>query len=143
MLNEPILLLINCHVIVRNRLSLSMGSQGVAAGAKTTVVSGQGQGTPWTSHQLIAGPHWWAMWGSVSRARTLRHAAQPCPELGFEPATLRSLVDLLYSLSYSRPTKCKLLFAKFVHKFLKFTKLYVTIYIQMQAMLRSAWAPSS
>ena len=41
------------------------------------------------------------MWGSVSR--TLQHAAQPCPELGFEPATFRSLVDLLYPLSYSRP----------------------------------------
>ena len=48
------------------------------------------------------GPHWWAMWGSVSRSRTLRHAAQPCPEPGFEPATFRSLVDLLYPLSYSQ-----------------------------------------
>ena len=34
------------------------------------------------------------MWGSVSRSRTLRHAAQPCPEPGFEPATFRSLVNL-------------------------------------------------
>ena len=38
-----------CHVIVHDMypLSLSKGLQGVAAG---------GQGTPWTSHQLIAGP---------------------------------------------------------------------------------------
>ena len=45
------------------------------------------------------------MWGSVSHSRTLRHAAQPCLEPGFEPATFRSLVNLLYPLSYSRPYK--------------------------------------
>ena len=44
----------SCHVIVRNRLSLSMGSRGVAAGANPSLVSGQGQGTPCC--QLIAGP---------------------------------------------------------------------------------------
>ena len=33
-----------------------MGSRGVAAGAKPSLVSGRGQGTPWTSRQLIAGP---------------------------------------------------------------------------------------
>ena len=44
------------HVIVRNRLSLSMGSRGVAAGANPSLVSGRGQGTPWISRQLIAGP---------------------------------------------------------------------------------------
>ena len=33
-----------------------MGSWGVAAGANPSLVSGRGQGTPWTSHQLIAGP---------------------------------------------------------------------------------------
>ena len=37
-----------CHVIVRNRSSLSMGSRGVAAGANPSLVSGRGQGTPWT-----------------------------------------------------------------------------------------------
>ena len=47
----------SCRVIVRNRLSLSMGSRGVAAGANPSLVSGRGQGAPWTSHQLIAGPH--------------------------------------------------------------------------------------
>ena len=35
----------------------------------------------------------------------LRHAAQPCPEPGFELATFQSLVDLLYPLSYSRPSE--------------------------------------
>ena len=49
------------------------------------------------------GPHWWAMWDSVSHSKTLRHVAQPCPEQGFKPATFRSLVNLLYPLSYSRP----------------------------------------
>ena len=44
----------SCHAIVRNRLSLSMGSRGVAAGANPSFVSGRGQGTPWTSRQ---GPH--------------------------------------------------------------------------------------
>ena len=46
----------SCHVIVRNRLSLSMGLRSVAAGASPSFISGRGQGTPWTSRQLIAGP---------------------------------------------------------------------------------------
>ena len=92
------IIIMSCHVIIRNRLSLSKGSRGVAAGANPSLVSGRGQGAPWTSRQLIAGPHWWAMWGSVSCSRT--HAAQPCLEPGFEPATFRSLVYLLYLLSY-------------------------------------------
>ena len=46
---------VSCHVIIRNRLSLSMGSRGVAAGANPSLVSGRGQGAPWTSRQLIAG----------------------------------------------------------------------------------------
>ena len=46
----------SCHVIVHDRLSLSMGSRGVAAGANPSLVSGRGQGTTWTSRQLIAGP---------------------------------------------------------------------------------------
>ena len=57
-------------------------------------------------------PHWRAMWGSVSHLRTLRHAAQPCPELGFEPVTFQSLVDLLYPLSYSRPLTITVIFKK-------------------------------
>ena len=32
-----------------------MGSRDVAAGANPSFVSGRGQGTPWTSHQLITG----------------------------------------------------------------------------------------
>ena len=51
---------LSCNVILMSfschRLSLSMGLQGVAAGANPSLVSGRGQGTPWTSHQLIAGP---------------------------------------------------------------------------------------
>ena len=43
------------------------------------VVSGRRQGTPWTSCQHITGPSG-AIWGSVSRSRTLRHAAQISPE---------------------------------------------------------------
>ena len=71
---------------------------------------------PWTSRQLIAGPSLMteaamqgasctsgAIRGSVSCSRTLRHAAQLSLELGFGPATLQSLVDLLYLLSCSRP----------------------------------------
>ena len=47
---------LSCHVIVWNRLCLSMGSWGVAAGVNPSLVSGRGQDTPWTSCQLIAGP---------------------------------------------------------------------------------------
>ena len=49
--------IMSCYVIVRNRLSLSMGSQNVAAGVNPSLVSGRGQGTPQTSLQFIAGPH--------------------------------------------------------------------------------------
>ena len=78
-------------------------------------VSGRGQGTPWTSCQLITDITEAAMqgvnltsgaiWGSVSCSRTFRQAAQLSPELGFEPATFQLLANLLYpeQLSYSRP----------------------------------------
>ena len=46
----------SCHVIIRNRLSFSMGSRDVVAGANPSLVSGRGQGAPWTSHQFITGP---------------------------------------------------------------------------------------
>ena len=64
----------------------------------------RGQGTPWTSRQLIAGPSLMAdctsgaIWGSVSCSRTLLHAAKLSLELGFEPATFQSLANLLYPL---------------------------------------------
>ena len=51
-----VLYLMSCHVIIRNRLSLSMGSWDVAAGANPSLVSGRGQGIPWTSRQFITGP---------------------------------------------------------------------------------------
>ena len=66
---------------------------------------GKGRVLPGQVASSSQGPHWWAMWGSVSCSKTLRHAAQPCPEPGFELATFRSLVDLLYPLSYSRPVQ--------------------------------------
>ena len=61
---------------------------------------GKGRVLPGQVASSSQGPHWWAMWGSVSCSKTLRHAAQPCPEPGFELATFRSLVDLLLT---SRP----------------------------------------
>ena len=45
----------SCHVIVRNCLSLSMGSRDVAAVANPSLVSGRGQGTPWTSRHMLLG----------------------------------------------------------------------------------------
>ena len=41
----------SCHDNVNKHLS-----RGVAAGANLNLVSGRGQGTPWTGCQLIAGP---------------------------------------------------------------------------------------
>ena len=41
---------------------------------------GDGRVLPGQVASSSQGPHWWAMWGSVSRSRTLQHAAQPCPE---------------------------------------------------------------
>ena len=38
---------------------------------------GEGRVLPGQVASLSQGPHWWATWGSVSRSRTLRHAAQP------------------------------------------------------------------
>ena len=88
-----------------------MGSQGFLL---EPAVSGRGQGTPWTSRKLIAGPSLMAeaatqganctsgaIWGSVSCSGILRHAAQlGLNQLG--PATFRSLAKLLYPLSNSR-----------------------------------------
>ena len=54
-----LLVCLSCHVIVHSHLSLSMGLRGVlgcVAGVNPSLVSGWGQGTPWTSRQLIAGP---------------------------------------------------------------------------------------
>ena len=103
--------------IVCNRFIPFMGSQGFLP-EPIPAVSGWGQGTPWTSPQLITEPSLMAeaamqvanctsgaIWCSVSSSRTLRHAAQLSPELEFEPATFRELPDLLCSLSYSRSPK--------------------------------------
>ena len=38
---------------------------------------GEGRVLPGQVASLSQGPHWWATWGSVSRSRTLRHAAWP------------------------------------------------------------------
>ena len=101
--------------IVCNHFTPFMGSQGFLL-EPVPAVSGRGQGTPWTSRQLITGPSLMAeaamqganrtlgaIWGPVSCSRTVWHAAKLSPELGLEAATFRSLADLLYPLSYSRP----------------------------------------
>ena len=93
-----ILFTITHQSIVCNRFIPFMESQGFFFFAGVPV-SGRGQGTPWTSCQLIAGPSLMAegamqganhtsgaIWGSVSCSRTLWLAAQLSPELGFEPA---------------------------------------------------------
>ena len=85
-----------CHVIVHSRLSLSMG--GVAAGASPSLASGRGQGAPWTSRSSSQGLTY-----GVQYLAQGHFNMQLSPELGFEPATFQSLVDLLYPLSYSRP----------------------------------------
>ena len=75
-------------------LSLFQGVTGLLL-ESIPAVSGRRQDTPWTSRQLITGPSG-AIWGSVSCSRTLRPAAQLSPgETQFEPATFRSLADLL------------------------------------------------
>ena len=48
-------------------------------------------------------------------------SAQPSPELGFEPATFQSLIDLLYPLGYSRPS-LKSWILKWVHESCQMTK---------------------
>ena len=60
----------SCHC--QNCLSLSMGSRGVAAGANPSLVSGRGQGTPWISRQLIAGP---SLMSNVGFSISLRDAS--------------------------------------------------------------------
>ena len=47
--SAPLIYVMSCHC--PNRLSLSMGLQGVAAGANPSLVSGRGQGAPWTSDE--------------------------------------------------------------------------------------------
>ena len=80
-----------------DRLSLSKGSWGVAAGANPSLVSGWGQGIPWTSRQLITGEHWALTQGHFN----MQHAAfQHLPRAGIWTS---ELVDLLYPLSYSHP----------------------------------------
>ena len=82
-----------------NRLSLLMGSRGVAAGANPNLVSGRDKG--WTSRQLIAGP---SLMSKVRFSISLKDTStcsSAQPEPGFEQVTFRSVVDLLYLPSYS------------------------------------------
>ena len=67
----------SCQVIIRN-LSLSKGSQGVAAGANPSLVIGQGQGTPWISRQLIAEP---SLMSNVEFSISLKDTST-CPGAG-------------------------------------------------------------
>ena len=104
----------SCHVIVRNRLSLSMGSRGVAAGANPSFVSGRGQGTTWTSCQLITGPSLMSNVGFSILLKDTLTCSSALPGAGIW-TTFRSLVDLLYPLSYSRPVfACLFLFCSIV-----------------------------
>ena len=75
--------------IVCNCFIPFMGARGVLL-EPIPAVSGRGQGTPWTSCQLIAGPSLMAeaatqaatsgaIWGSVSFAWSLQHEAQLSP----------------------------------------------------------------
>ena len=70
----------------RDVTAISLLYQGVVgvSGANLCYLSGRGQGTPWTSRQLIAGlllmaevptAHQEQFWGSVSCSRILRHTA--------------------------------------------------------------------
>ena len=94
-------LLFNCHV-----MSISVTAYPFPWGRGMLLLEpipalsqGEGRVLPGQVASSSQGPYWWAMWGSVSCSRTLQHAAQPCPEPGFEPATFQSLVDLLYPMS--------------------------------------------
>ena len=60
-----------CHVIVRNRLSLSMGSRVLLLEPIPALPQGEGRVLPGQVASSSQGPHWWAMWGSVSCSRTL------------------------------------------------------------------------
>ena len=88
------------------------------AGPNPVLLMGEGQGTPWMSRQLIAGPLLMAVAApqganctsgailgfSILLKDTLACSSVPLQRSqGFEPATSRSLVHQLYPLSYSRP----------------------------------------
>ena len=91
---------------------LFLSSWGVAG------LTGEGQGTPWMSRQLIAGPLLMAVAapqganctsGAILGFSILLKDTSACSSVppqgsrGLEPATFRSLVHQLYPLSYSRP----------------------------------------
>ena len=100
----PVVLHVKCHVILP--VTACPWGGGVLLLEPIPALSrGEGRVLPGQVTSSLQGPHWWAMWGSVSCSKTLRHAAQPSRR--FELVTSRSLVDLLYPLSYSRPT-CKM-----------------------------------
>ena len=75
-------LVISCHVIVHSRLSLSKGSRGVAAVANPSLVSGQGQGTPWTIRQLITGPSLMSNVGFIISLKDTSTCSSALPRAG-------------------------------------------------------------
>ena len=64
------------HVMVRNHFIPFHGVAGCCCWSQSSRV------LPGQVASSSQGPHWWAVWGSVSCSRTLRHAAQPSPESG-------------------------------------------------------------
>ena len=76
-----------------------------------TLSEGEGRVLPGQFSSLSQGPHWWEMWGSVSCARTLRHAAQPCPapSITSRPALPTELQPPLFRSMWHLSTisKCK------------------------------------
>ena len=70
---------------------------------------GEGEGTPWMSRQLIAGPLLTLTSGAILFSILLKDtlacsSVPPQGSRGLEPATFQSLVDQLYPMSYSRPS---------------------------------------
>ena len=99
---------VNFHVMSCHVMSFSVTAYPFPWGHRVLLLEpipalsqGEGRVLPGQVASSSQGPHWWAMWGSISCSKTLRHPAQPCPEPGFELATFWSLVDLLYWLSWA------------------------------------------
>ena len=77
-----------------------MGSRGFLL-EPILAISGRWQGTPWTSRQLIAGPLLMAEAAHQEQFEQFSWLLL-LKDMGYEPATNRSLADLLYPVSYSR-----------------------------------------
>ena len=84
----------SCRVIVHSHLSLSKGLRGAASGPNPSLVSGREQGIPWTHRRAL-----------TDEQCGIQYLAQGHFDMQLSPAwsrdlTIRSVVDLLYPLSY-------------------------------------------